>query len=163
MAKKCLPPCLMLAAVWACGCGPPQPKIPVGSVDQITMLTAPTPLNRDHVPGPDGLWADVFLFHVEKAKVVAVQSGGTLEMLLFEGPVAPEDISKAEPFHTWRFTAPALSPYRFRSKVGLGYRLWLPWGNKVPASASITLAARYTPLKGRTLYSAPAVLAMRTK
>jgi len=154
---------LMLAALWAGGCGPPQPNIPVGPVDRVTLMTTPTPLNWDHELGPDGLQVDVFLFHVTRKKVLAVRADGNLEFLLFEGPVRPKDLSSTKPFHTWRFTPPQLSPYMYRDRAGLGYRLRLPWGNKVPRSASITLAARYVPLKGQTLYSAPAIMAMRTR
>ncbi|MCD6364533.1 MAG: hypothetical protein J7M14_01530 [Planctomycetes bacterium] len=132
------------------GHGPPRP---VAAVDGIEMRVNPIALNWDGLSGADGLLTTISLYR--KTPMRAVTVSGTLELLLFEGAVAPGYIEKAQPIETWSFSSEQLAEHVVRDMVGWSYVLRLGWTGARPQASSVTLVARYRPPGGQWIYSAP--------
>lgn len=150
------------AALALAGCEDPKalnnPPKPVDRVDQITVMAVPpAAVNWDAKPGADGVQIMLFFFRSDKAVLV----NGTVEFLLYEGPVARREVLSREPFYVWRFTSEELARYQGRGRGIWGYARRLPWGPKAPESGSVTLVARYTSPTGGEVYSAPTTVAMK--
>ncbi len=133
----------------------------VSNVDHITMLSLPVAINFDHIPGPDGLNVQVYLFRVDRAQPVTVNR--TLEFLLFEQRVAKSELADLEPFGIWSFSGADLARHLSRSIVGWGYAMELRWDHRPPKSRTVTLAVRYRPPQGPDVYSDPIVISVGQK
>ena len=167
-----------LVALWvvclAAGCGgpasgakelksvSPTPPWPVDAVDRVDFWAAPpAAINWDQVPGPDGINARVFLFKADRPDTVLAK--GTLEFMMYAGRVRRGTAAPAEPLRVWTFAGDELPAHRVRSLVGWGYATQLGWGEDVPTAAVITLSARYQPVNGPVVYSAPISISMPAK
>jgi hypothetical protein len=110
------------------------------------LEATPVAASWDDRPGPDGLEVRVHFFHPGSRLPLAVN--GRLEFILYEGLVADEDLDKANPFYSWKFTGQTLRPYLSLSAVGWGYVLRLAWGANAPTTSAVTLTAVYYPPSG---------------
>ncbi|KKM71108.1 hypothetical protein LCGC14_1433920 [marine sediment metagenome] len=160
---KWLPAVVLAAALSGCAAGAdtltasaPQA---VDEVDDMVVHVVPVALNWDERPGPDGLDVSVYMYLYARKLPVTVK--GTLAFEVYEGGIQGPDLATARPFFTWRFDADALQSYLGRSAAGWGYAIRLGWGPRSPATSSVTLAARYVPGKGRTIYTRPITIAAR--
>ena len=129
-------------------------------VDAIELYVLPVVLDWDKVPGPDGVQARVMLFRFSEAPPVRLTQG-TLDFLLYEGRLRADDLATATVFHTWSYTPAEIAPSLERNIVGDGYTLRLGWGAHVPTGDFVTLVARYVPLTGAPVRSAPVTLVMK--
>jgi len=159
---------LLAGAAWIAGCqtGPmtvsSQPPRPVDKVDNVALrVSPPMPLNWDDRPGVDGLQAQVNLFQLEHPLSVTVE--GALEFALYEGQSDSRGLAGREPFRTWTFQGPELRRFLNRSLFGWDYAVRLDWGNRPPTSSSVTLIARYRPVRGQDVLSSPLHVAMVPK
>ncbi len=135
-----------------------RPPKPVARVDRIEVLSTPVALNFDNRPGPDGVAVKVYLFRVDRPEPVTVR--GKLEIMLYDEKVSSIDLHTREPFHVWRLGPDELAMYLSRGIVGWRYAMDLRWGSPRPRSGTISLAVRYLPPEGPSVYSDPVVIAM---
>ncbi len=160
--KLCGAILLVLTFTAASGCGPgfgeTEIYLPeaVSRVDKATVLTIPTAVNLDNVPGPDGLRVQVYLFQYDRAEPVAVD--GTIEFLLYEGKIGLGDLRTLEPFGFWQYDAESLKSHLMRGMIGWGYTMQLNWGEHTPRSRVVSLAVRYVPDRGKEVYSSPTTI-----
>lgn len=134
---------------------------PSQRVDAVQLMTPPTAMNWDDRPGPDGVPVTVYLFRLDDPQPVTLRSGN-LDFLMFEGRVGREALS-TEPFQTWSFTAEELRSALSRTMVGHCYQIPLAWTVKPPRTNNITLVARYRPVSGDPVYSAPTAISVRAE
>ncbi len=158
-----LAPCLAVAALTAAGCpdgagpvGAPGPPAVVERVDHIDLHCSPAAMNWDGRPGPDGIGAQVYCYRL--AEPLPVTVGGTLELVLYEGKVAEEQLLTVPAAHTWRFPAGELERYLVRNIIGWHYSIPLRWGRDAPQSDVLTLVARHRAPDGQTVQSRPATV-----
>jgi len=159
---------LLAMAAWTGGCQTTPvtvsslPPRPVDKVDKVALrLSPPMPLNWDDMPGLDGFQAQVNLFQLDRPLSVTVD--GALEFMLYEGHGTAQVLAGKEPFRTWSFQGPDLRRCLGKSLFGWGYAMRLGWGGGAPRSSSVTLIARYRPVKGRDVSSDPLHVAMVPK
>lgn len=132
-----------------------MPK-PVTRVDEVGLLSHPTPIDFDQVPGPDGLKVEVFLFQADRPQPVLVN--GTVQFLLFERNVAFREVQTLKPYLVWTFSGAKLARHAVRSRLGWGYAADLRWGSRTPRAGSASLAAIYRSPDGRRVYSTPVTI-----
>ena len=132
------------------------------SIDQIHLLLTSVALNFDKIPGPDGFGVRVYAAsHLSPAPLPIVT--GTLEILMFDGPIATADIRSATPLHLWKHTALELANYFQKTSVGPSYRFTVIWGHDQPTRERITVVARYLSTDGRQIYSSPGTIPLAVK
>lgn len=141
------------AVMPGCPMGGDAMPAPVAAVVAMEMQVNLRAVDWDGRPGPDGLEARVRLYRGEPLRAVPVS--GTLQFLLFEGRLRPEQIEGATPLRTWSFVGEPLQRRAGRDMVGWHYVLRLEWGLDVPKAPSVTLISRYKLPDGRWLYSRP--------
>jgi hypothetical protein len=83
---------------------------------------------------------------------------GTLELVMYEGRLAAENFTTAQPFRVWRFNSQDLVMRQERGVAGWGYGAQLGWSRQAPASPTVTVLARYLPPQGPAAYSTPVVI-----
>ncbi len=153
---------LTLGALAGC-VEPGRPQVPpaVAQVDEVILLTRVNPLRTiGEGESPNAIALEVFF---EKAgQPGGVPVSGSLEVLIFEGRVPPEELLTRRPFHVETYTNAMLrerpdSTLRegISPRLGVSYRGAVPWGEKAPAAALLTVAARYIPPRGSPVISAP--------
>jgi len=131
-------------------------------IDRVNLWAEPMAINWDRDPAPDGVNVRVYLYRLRGRDVQTATGRGEIELLLFEG--ADEAALRAEPFHTWRFTASELKPFLAHDAYGLWcHQMGLPWGDHVPTTASVTMVARYIDTGGSVVTSAPASILVRAQ
>ena len=123
----------------------------------MTLQSAPTAVNWDSMPGPDGLQLRLFLFSQGKSEAVPLERG-SIDFLIYEGRVGDTEIAKSTPFHHWSFTAKELSAVGGKGMVGWSYEPQLGWGKHVPKTRTITLVVRVRQPGAPVLYSTPTLL-----
>ena len=133
-----------------------------GPVEQIHVLTGPTALNFDQLPGPDGFMARVYATSTKSAATVPIQNG-TLEVLMFDGVLKDENPASSKPLRVWTYPANELKPYGQRASVGFAYVLTFLWGDARPTQDKITIVARYVPPRGSPIYSGPTSISIAIK
>lgn len=94
-------------------------------------------------PGPDAIAVRVFATSPRQAHGLPIRSG-TLEILAFDGPLAPGKTPTPSPVATWTFTPDQLKPFAGESRLGTGYQLSLPWSGPSPRRTNVTVVARYS-------------------
>lgn len=140
------------------GAGPAASAADGSRIDVVNLYAMPAAINWDDKPGADGLQVRVFFFRLDEPQAVDM-TDGLLEFTIHAGRVPASKLPELPPIKTWRFTAAELAVYRTRSVVGTGYVMSLPWGDRTPASPSVTLSARL--VRGdRAVYAAPIFLAI---
>lgn len=133
-----------------------------GPVEQLHVLTGPTALNFDQVPGPDGFMARVYAASSRSAATVPILNG-TLEVLMFDGVLKDENPTNSKPLRVWTYTASELKPFGQRASIGFAYVLTLAWGEARPTQDKITIVARYVPPRGLPIYSGPTSISLAIK
>lgn len=158
-------PIILLVGIAAAGCAGDsyrarmrRPPKPVANVDRIEMFSSMAAINFDHRPGADGVSVRVLLYQLSQPYPVTVS--GTLEFMLYEGKIGPEELHTRQPLHLWRFPPERLPPQLSRSMVGWGYAMDLLWGPGAPKTGTISLATKYVPPEGSAVYSDPIAVAM---
>lgn len=119
---------------------------PSGSHDAINavhLFGMPVAIRLHQRPGPDAIAVRVFATSARQAHGLPIRSG-TLEILAFDGPLAPGKTPASLPVATWTFTPEQLRPFAGGSSLGTGYQLSLPWSGPAPKRAHVTVMARYT-------------------
>jgi len=132
-----------------------------GAVNEIHLFGMPVVANLDSKPGADGFAVRVYITKSGNAKGASVRQG-VVEILMFDGVAGGADLSAAAPTQTWKFSASELSRFEEITSLGHGYKFALPWTNP-PKSQHITVVARYLPVKGEPLYSAPSAISTVVK
>jgi hypothetical protein len=144
------------------GCAGTGDRRGAAKIDSLHLLSVPTAVNFDNIPGPDGFAMRLFAKGTTSAKGVPLP-GGVLELVMHDGVYA-EGISPApEPLRVWRFTGAELKRHAGKSAVGTGYRFTLRWENAQPKQPQITIVARFTPDGGLMVKSEPSSVAVRVK
>ena len=133
-----------------------------GPVEQIHVITGPTALNFDQVPGPDGFQARVYATSAKGAATVSIVNG-TLEVMMFDGLLKDENPASAKSLRVWTYTASELKRYGQKTSVGFAYVLTLLWGEARPTQDKITIVARYVPQRGLPIYSGPTSISIAIK
>lgn len=157
--------CLAMGALVLCGCASDhsRPRATAGKgSDQITQLhliTFPTGINMDAIPGQDGIALKVFAANSSRAKPLPVR-GGDLEILLFDGLLKSAPGGEMKPLKVWRFSVDELKPYEFTSTIGVGYQLTLIWDEAKPSQGRATVMARLVVSPERAVYSAPSPITL---
>ena len=149
---------MLIAAVTLAGCqngGVEVSRLPPRPVDQVDnvalRLSPPMPLNWDDAPGLDGLQAQLNLFQLDQPLSVIVE--GAMEFVLYEGRGTAQVLAGKKPFRVWTFQGPELRNCMGKTMFGWGYAMRLDWGDRPPESPSITLVARYRPVRGKDVSS----------
>ena len=88
-------------------------------IESLHLLSVPTAVNFDNVPGPDGFAVRLFAKGSTSAKGVPLP-GGVLELAMYDGVYADGMSPAPEPLRTWRFTGAELKRHAGRSAVGAG-------------------------------------------
>jgi hypothetical protein len=147
------------------GCSsPPQRGIAEGaalsdSIAEIHLLSIPVALNFDQNGAPDGFAVKLFANTQSNPKTVRIASG-SVELLMFEGMVAPTEVRLKKPKRIWTYSARQLPSYYFKGSVGVGYQFTPAWEQYQPSGDSITVVARYVDRNGAIIYSAPSIIAV---
>ncbi len=136
-----------------------QPPELVQRVDAITLMSMPSAINFDHIPGPDGLRVQAMLFQAGRDEPVL--GSGKLQFLLYENKITPSQLHTLQPLLTWTYSGQKLARHTGKGMVGWGYAMELRWGSRRPKSKTISVAARYVFPDRRSIYSSPIVIAMR--
>lgn len=139
-----------------------RPSNARGPVGQLHLLTGPTALNLDHVPGADGFAVRVYASSSKSAATVAITEG-KLEILMFDGVLKAQEASVTKPLHVWSYPANELKTFMQRGAVGAVYVLTLPWGESKPSEERISVMARYHPVKGTPIDSGPSTISVAVK
>jgi len=153
-------------AGWVAGCatdggglsrvtsgGPSQP------VEQLHLLLTSMAVDVDGRPGPDGFGVRLYASHRRAKEATPIESG-TLELMMFDGRLAGGELEAATPLKTWRFAAQELKARAQKTEIGTSYRFILSWGAQRPTKGTITIVARYEPLRGRPVRSGPGTIPM---
>ncbi len=148
-----------LSLAWV-GCVSDRPASPgrlasaKGPIEQIHLISGPTALDLDNVPGPDGFGIRIYASN-SKTPATVIIAHGTLEILMFDGLVKDANYAAVKPLRVWTFPAADLKKYAVKSSVGTAYDLTLVWDGTKPTQPRITIVARFTPQKGPPIYSGP--------
>lgn len=113
----------------------------------------------DGRPGPDGFGVRLYASHRRAKEATPIESG-TLELMMFDGRLAGGELEAATPLKTWRFAAQELKARAQKTEIGTSYRFILSWGAQRPTKGTITIVARYEPLRGRPVRSGPGTIPM---
>jgi len=154
---------LAAAALAAGGCPDSEQSFPglgggaaqAGRVDRVDLHAAPTAMNWDDRPGPDGIATQVYLYRVTNGKVSTVPVAGALEFVLYDGNVSQPEMAGRSPWRTWRFAPGDVAQYAARNMIGGHYAVPLRWGPRSPRGPLVTLMVRYEPRQGKPLSSKP--------
>ena len=113
------------------------------AINAVHLFGMPVAIRLHQRPGPDAIAVRVYATSTREAHGQPIRSG-TLEILAFEGPLAPGKTLPSAPAATWTFTPEQLKPFAGDSRLGTGYQLSLPWTGPAPKRANVTVVARYT-------------------
>ena len=159
--------CLGIVAVLG-GCATSRPGGSSSSrsdqtrIDELNLLAMPVAINLDSVPGVDGFAIQVYAVDRSRPKTQAIQNG-TLDILMYDG-LLKEIIPDASQYrHVWSYPADQLKVYAAGTTIGASYRFTLNWGADKPRDDKVTLIARYRPVQGAAIYSAPSSIAIPGK
>jgi hypothetical protein len=146
---------IVMLALAAAGCDGPAAPRTVQSIDHIMLEAAPSAVNLDEQPGPDGFEVRVTLFRQDAPLPVALE--GVLEMTMYDAVVEGPALAEATPQQIWRFDRHQLRRFAVpaRANVGIAYGMSLYWGANPPQRQTVTLAARWRRPNGSYLYSDP--------
>jgi hypothetical protein len=134
-----------------------------GGIDGLHLFAVPVAVDLDQLPGPDGVALRVYASSGDRAKGVPIRKG-ILEILMYDGAIAEvaPGSQPQQPLRTWSFKADQLKPGS-SGTLGQGYRFALRWETNAPTTGRVTVIARYTPPKGRPLYSPPSGISVTAK
>jgi len=150
--------CALALAVGLCGCATMSGG---DRVDAVHLFGLPVTFNLDARPGADGFAVRVFATKGGAAKGAPI-TAGMLEVLMFDGTAAGQELLTKQPLQVWHFTPRELISLREQTSLGTGYRFALRW-KEPPSHNYITVAARYVPPKGEPVYSPPSTITTTVK
>lgn len=130
-----------------------------GRIDEVHLFGLPVAVNLDPVPGPDGFSIRVYASSTAEPRGVAIRDG-SLEVLLFDGAVAPGQAPTGQPLRTWTFTPAQLKRLATENRLGTGYELTLQWSGTPPTRNRVTVFARYIPPAGPAIVSGPSAVTL---
>jgi len=131
------------------------------AISELHLFGLPSAVDLDGRPGADGITVRIFASTATEPRGVPIRAG-TLEVLLFDGPLRPGQPLPSKPLHVWSLTPQQLLPLASESKLGTGYQLTLPWTGTPPVRASVSVIARHTAsATARPVFSGPASISMR--
>jgi hypothetical protein len=133
------------------------PGLKTEAIVEINMLTAPSALNFDGVPGPDGISLRIYAGNPRLPKCLPI-TAGTLEILLFDGLLQAGEVKSAQPLIVWSYPADELPRFARKSSIGVSYVFTPRWGPHRPKRNRATAVARYLPPDGASISSAPAAM-----
>jgi len=135
-----------------------------GPIAQIHLLTGPTALDFDQLPGPDGFAVRLYATSPKTPNTVVI-ARGRVEVLMYDGLQQPQQTNAVtvQPRQVWTFSAEELKHFEVRSPIGVAYDLTLLWGQARPTQAWVTLVARYVPVQGLPLYSGASAVSVAVK
>jgi hypothetical protein len=143
-------------------CAGPKTRSKSSSIDQLHLLVTPVALNLDDKPGLDGVGVRVYASHHERAEALPITSG-TLDLLMFDGNVSPDQVTALQPRRTWSYPADKLKPHIQETTIGISYRFAALWGDDKPTSDRVTFIARHTSVTSNRIYSAPSSVQLSLK
>lgn len=147
--------------VLACGCATrsASPRSAEGKITQLHLITFPTGINMDAIPGQDGVALKVFAGNPAQAKPLPVRQG-ELEILLYDGLLKSASGQESKPLKIWTFSIEDLRRHEFTSTIGVGYQLTLTWDDAKPSKGRATVMARLVLRDERAVYSAPSPITL---
>jgi hypothetical protein len=148
--------------VFLAGCAGPKAGAKSSSIDQLHLLVTPVAFNLDDKPGLDGVGVRVYASRHERAEALPITTG-TLDLLMFEGNVSPDQLSSLQPRRTWSYPAGKLKPHIQETTIGISYSFAASWGEDQPTSERVTFVARYTSSSSNHVYSAPSSVQLSLK
>ncbi len=154
-----------LCLVLICGCASDGGGTRAGSgkasdaITQLHLITFPTGINMDAIPGQDGIALKVFAGNTARPKPLPVRAG-ELEILLFDGLLKSAAGEETRPLKVWKFTIDELKAHEFTSTIGVGYQLTLVWADAKPTKGRATVMARLVLSDERAVYSAPSPITL---
>lgn len=131
----------------------------VDGIEELHVLGVPMAVKTGRSGVPDAVAVRVFASSRQRAKGLTIGSG-TLAILLFDGAFADAELRTIKPVRVWDFPAAALGPQKAVSALGVGYQFVLGWEGMLLRQSRVTVQARFTPLKGSPIYSAPNVISV---
>jgi hypothetical protein len=135
---------------------------PVQEIDEVHLFGLPVAINLDNVAGPDAFSVRVFVSKSELAKGIPIRKG-TLEILLFDGALVPNQPLPANPLRAWSFSAQQLKGLANENRLGTGYEFTLPWAGTPPTRNRVTVLARYRPVSGPSVVSGPSSISLSVR
>lgn len=147
---------VLLLAAQLVGCAPGGAS-GAGSVIAVDLQALPAAVNFDARPGPDGLEVMVYLY--EQQRPQPAEANGIIEFLMYDGKIPQDKLMTAGPMQAWSFGPAQLVGARSKGLAGTGYAFQLSW-KQVPAGNRVTVLARYTPIAGEPIYSAPVAISV---
>lgn len=149
-------------AAWL-GCAAPKIRRPTGDrLTELHLFGVPVALELNGRPGPDGLGVRIYATAGPAARGIAIRRG-TLDILMFEGPVDPALIASLPAQQVWSFSAANLSTLAAETSLGIGYQLALRWEKAPPREPLVTVVARYRSPEGQIFYSTADAIAISPK
>lgn len=149
----------------AAGCAPThtKPKTPPpirsDAVDAIELFASPpSALKWSGNPGLDGVQVITRFYQLAQPQPVIVE--GTVEFLMFEGTMKPEELNNSKPIQTWEYPPAQLPQYVFRTYGMIGYGFRLGW-TRTPKASAVTVVCRYRRPSGETVLSQPIVIPVK--
>lgn len=139
-----------------------RPSGSASAITQLHLLTFPSAINTDAIPGQDGIAVKVFAGNAHKPKPFAIRDG-SLEILLYDGLLKPDLGTDIRPLKTWKLSLEQLKTHEFKSTIGVGYRLTLLWTDARPTKRRATAVAKLTLPDSREIYSAPNPITLNTR
>ena len=147
MTRLFLAAWLFLIAAFMAGCASTQGEHGLfreTRIREIHLLTMPMALNLDQIPGADGFAVKIYAIDKDRPKSVSI-TGGSLEILIYDGVLTLPSLATNTPVSTWRFTSSELSGFAQTTSVGVVYALTPTWGDRKPRRDKITVIACYAP------------------
>ena len=149
---------LLVGVVGLVGCAGPKPAAKArpgpGGIAELHMLSMPIAMNLDAAPGIDGLAVKLYAVARAEPKPTPI-TDGRVEILMYDGAITGRISETNQPLHVWAFPAEKLPEFRFKTTIGTGYALTLPWGEDRPQEKRVTILARYLKMGEMPVYSAP--------
>jgi len=157
-------PFILLSSLLLClaGCGTARDgnsdtARPSKGIGELHLLAVPLAINSDQSPGADGFAVKVYAVDPTRPKTQPIGEG-TLEILMFDGLIPGTFPGTNSPRHVWTYPAIQLPRYKHTGIVGDGYEFTPHWTTNQPKADQITVAARYRPLQGPPVLSAPSII-----
>jgi hypothetical protein len=132
------------------------------AINEIHLFGVPMALNFDATPEPDGIGVRIYASNQKRARGLPITSG-TLELMMFEGPLQEDEVRTATPRRVWSFPAADLKGLAIQTSIGIGYRFALRWDDAKPTGTRITVIARYRPTQGEAIFSTPSAISIAPK
>jgi len=133
-----------------------------GEIDALHVFSLPVALDLDGRPGPDGFGLTVYASNAGGAKGIPIKDG-RVEILMFDGALAADAITNAQPRRVWTFTPTELKKQAIHTSLGTGYRFTLPWLDRPPTQSRITILARIASARRPPVQSAATIVAVPPK